>query len=405
MKGPLDGLKVFDLTRILAGPSCTQILGDLGAEVIKIERPGVGDDTRNFAPPYLPDDKGEETAESAYFAGTNRNKRSLTLNLSDPEGQAIARKLAAQCDILAENFKTGTLAKYGLGYDDLKGEMPRLIYCSITGFGHTGPYADRPAYDALIQAMGGVMSLTGEPAGEPMKVGVSIADLMSGMYASVAILAAVRHQHLTGEGQHLDISMLDAHVAWLANQGMNYLATGQNPDRLGNQHPNIVPYQVMPSADGYFVLSVANDPTFQRFCKVAGCEQLLEDERFNSAVARVRNREAVTETLNGITRSHPSAWWIENLEKNKIGCGPINNLDDVFSDPQVQAREMVIEMPHPATGSKPAKLIASPIKMSGTPVSYRRSPPLLGEHTEEILGEFLGMSVGDVAALKAKGVV
>ena len=405
MKGPLDGLKVFDLTRILAGPSCTQILGDLGAEIIKVERPGVGDDTRNFAPPYLPNDKGEDSAESAYFAGTNRNKRSLTLNLSDPEGQAIARRLAAKCDILAENFKTGTLARYGLGYEDLKGEMPRLIYCSITGFGHTGPYSDRPAYDALIQAMGGVMSLTGEPDGEPMKVGVSIADLMSGMYAAVAVLAAVRHQQLTGEGQHIDISMLDAHVAWLANQGMNYLATGQNPERLGNQHPNIVPYQVMPSADGYFVLSVGNDPTFERFCQVAGCEQLLEDERFKTAVERVRNRELVTETLNDITRSRPSAWWIENLEANKIGCGPINNLEAVFSDPQVKAREMVIEMAHPATGSKPAKLIASPINMSATPVSYRRPPPLLGQHTEEILGEYLGISETDLAALKARGVI
>jgi crotonobetainyl-CoA:carnitine CoA-transferase CaiB-like acyl-CoA transferase len=405
MKGPLDGLKVFDLTRILAGPSCTQILGDLGAEVIKIERPGAGDDTRNFAPPYLPNDKGEDTAESAYFAGTNRNKRSLTLNLSDPEGQAIAKRLAAKCDILAENFKTGTLAKYGLGYNDLKGDMPRLIYCSITGFGHTGPYSDRPAYDALIQAMGGVMSLTGEPDGEPMKVGVSIADLMSGMYAAVSILAAVRHQQLTGEGQHIDISMLDAHVAWLANQGMNYLATSENPERLGNQHPNIVPYQVMPSADSYFVLSVGNDPTFERFCKVAGCEQLLEDDRFNSAVGRVRNRTLVTETLNEITRSRPSAWWIENLEKSKIGCGPINKLEDVFNDPQVQAREMVIEMPHPATGSKPAKLIASPIKMSGTPVSYRRTPPLLGQHSEEILEEFLDMSAEEVAALKTRGIV
>ncbi len=405
MKGPLTGLVVFDLTRILAGPHCTQILGDLGAEVIKIERPGVGDDTRNFAPPYLPLPDGADSEESAYFAGTNRNKRSMTLNLSDPEGQDIAKRLVAKADILAENFKTGTLAKYGLGYDDLKTAHPRLIYCSVTGFGHTGPYAARPAYDALIQAMGGVMSLTGEPAGEPMKVGVSIADLMSGMYAAVAILAAVRHQQLTGEGQHLDISMLDAHVAWLANQGMNYLATGENPDRLGNQHPNIVPYQVMPSADGYFVLSVGNDPTFERFCKVAGCENLLDDDRFNTAVARVRNRDAVTETLNGITRAKPSAWWIENLEKHKIGCGPINELSDVFDDPQVKAREMVIEMDHPATGGRPAKLIASPIKMSGTPVSYRQSPPTLGQHTEDLLGEYLGMDAAAVEDLRSRGVV
>ena len=405
MKGPLDGLKVFDLTRILAGPHCTQILGDLGAEIIKVERPKVGDDTRNFAPPYLPDGKDEDSDESAYFAGTNRNKRSITLNLSDPDGQEIARRMIAKSDILAENFKTGTLAKYGLGYDDLKQDFPRLIYCSITGFGHTGPYSDRPAYDALIQAMGGVMSLTGEPDGEPMQVGVSIADLMSGMYASVAILAAVRHQEATGEGQHLDISMLDAHVAWLANQGMNYLATGENPDRLGNQHPNIVPYQVMPASDGYFVLSVGNDPTFERFCKVAACENLLQDERFNTAVERVRNRKTVTDALNEITAAKPVAWWIENLEKNKIGCGPINSLEQVFDDPQVRAREMVIEMAHPATGGRPAKLIASPIKMSQTPVSYRQSPPTLGQHTEDVLREYLDMSDADVADLRARGVV
>ena len=405
MKGPLDGLVVFDLTRILAGPHCTQILGDLGAEIIKIERPGLGDDTRNFAPPYLPDADGADSSESAYFAGTNRNKRSMTLNLSDPDGQAIAKRLVAKSDILVENFKTGTLARYGLGYEDLRGDFPRLIYCSVTGFGHTGPYADRPAYDALIQAMGGVMSLTGEPDGEPMKVGVSIADLMSGMYAAVAILAAVRHQAATGEGQHCDISMLDAHVAWLANQGMNYLATGENPERLGNQHPNIVPYQVMPSADGYFVLSVANDATFERFCEVAGCEHLLDDPKFKTAVERVRNREVVTETLNGITRGQPSAWWIENLEKHKIGCGPINALSEVFDDPQVQAREMVIEMDHPATGGRPAKLIASPIKLSETPVSYRQSPPTIGQHTEELLSEYLDMGAAEVAELRARGVV
>ncbi len=405
MSGPLTGLKVFDLTRILAGPHCTQILGDLGAEVIKIERPTVGDDTRNFAPPYLPDDTGADSSESAYFAGTNRNKRSITLNLSDPEGQALARRLIAGSDVLAENFKTGTLDKYGLGYEQLHAEFPRLIYCSITGFGHTGPYADRPGYDALIQAMGGVMSLTGEPDGEPMKVGVSIADMMAGMYAGMSILAAVRHQQITGEGQHIDISMLDTHVAWLANQGMNYLATGENPTRLGNMHPNIVPYQVMPSADGYFVLSVANDPAFERFCEMADCKELLDDERFNTAVERVRNREHVTETLNEVTRKHPSSWWLAELEKVKIGCGPINTLQQVFDDPQVKAREMTVEMAHPATGGKPAKLIASPIKMSETPVRYRHAPPMLGQHTEEVLGEMLGMSEGDVAALREKGVV
>ncbi len=405
MAGSLAGLKVFDLTRILAGPSCTQILGDLGAEVIKIERPGVGDDTRNFAPPYLPDDQGADTGESAYFAGTNRNKRSVTLNLGDPEGQALARRLLADSDILVENFKTGTLEKYGLGYEQLKAEFPKLIYCSITGFGQTGPYAARPGYDALVQAMGGVMSLTGEPTGEPMKIGVSIADLMSGMYACVSILAAVNHQRDTGKGQHIDISMLDTHVAWLANQGMNYLATGEIPERLGNNHPNIVPYQVMPSADGYFVLSVGNDPTFERFCEVAGCQNLLDDARFNKAVERVRNRDLVTETLNEITRKQPSVWWLEALEAAKIGCGPINNLAQVFDDPQVKFREMVIEMEHPATGMKKAKLIASPIKMSETPVDYRLAPPLLGQHTDEVLQEKLGISAVDSAALREKGVI
>lgn len=405
MSGPLDGLKVFDLTRILAGPSCTQILGDLGAEIIKIERPGVGDDTRNFAPPYLPDVDGEDSSESAYFAGTNRNKRSVTLNLADPEGQALAKRLLSECDILAENFKTGTLAKYGLGYENLKDEFPGLIYCSITGFGQTGPYAERPGYDALIQAMGGVMSLTGEPEGEPMKVGVSIADLMAGMYACVGILAAVRHKQLTGEGQFIDIGMLDTHVAWLANQGMNYLATGENPERLGNNHPNILPYQVMPTADGYIVLSVGNDDTFERFCDLAECRELLEDDRFKTNVERVKNRAHTTEVLNEITRRKPSAWWLENLEKHKIGCGPINNLSEVFRDPHVVAREMVLEMDHPATGGKKAKLIASPLKLSATPVSYRRPPPMLGEHTDEVLRENLSLSEDEIAELKTKKIV
>ena len=405
MSGPLDGLKVFDLTRILAGPSCTQILGDLGAEVIKIERPEVGDDTRNFAPPYLPDADGEDSSESAYFAGANRNKRSLTLNLADAEGQALARKLLADCDILAENFKTGTLTKYGLGYEQLKDEFPGLIYCSITGFGQTGPYANRPGYDALIQAMGGVMSLTGEPEGEPMKVGVSIADLMAGMYACVGILAAVRHKQLTGEGQFIDISMLDAHVAWLANQGMNFLATGENPEWLGNNHPNILPYQVMPTADGYIVLSVGNDDTFERFCDLAECRELLEDDRFKTNVDRVKNRSHTTEVLNEITRQKSSTWWLENLEKHKIGCGPINNLSEVFSDPHVVAREMLLEMDHPATGGKKAKLIASPLKMSETPVSYRRPPPMLGEHTDEVLREKLSLSEDEIADLKSKKIV
>lgn len=404
MKGPLDGIKVFDLTRVLAGPHCTQILGDLGAEVIKVERPGSGDDTRGFAPPYQSNDKGEQTSESAYYTGANRNKRSITINLSTPEGQALAKKLMADCDILVENFKTGTLERYGLGYEQLKSEFPRLIYCSVTGFGQTGPYAARPGYDGLIQAMGGVMSLTGVPAGEPMKVAVPICDLMAGMYATVGILAAVRHQSETGEGQFIDIGMLDTHIGWLANQGMNYLATGENPDRIGNMHPNILPYQVMPTADGYIVLSVGNDPTFERFCKLAECEELLEDERFQTNAARVSNRDFVTKTLNEITTKKSSEWWLTELEKEKIGCGPINNLDQVFADPHVKARDMVVEMDHPTMGNKPIKLIANPIKLSKTPPTYRKAPPLLGQHTDEILGE-AGLSVDEIAKLKEDGTV
>jgi crotonobetainyl-CoA:carnitine CoA-transferase CaiB-like acyl-CoA transferase len=404
MNGPLDGLKVFDLTRVLAGPHCTQLLGDLGAEVIKVERPGSGDDTRGFAPPFQRDDKGEDTSESAYYTGANRNKRSITIDIGTPEGQALAKKLMADCDILVENFKVGTLERYGLGYEQLKADFPRLIYCSITGFGQTGPYAPRPGYDGLIQAMGGVMSLTGVPDGEPMKVAVPICDLMAGMYASVGILAAVRHQAATGEGQFIDIGMLDTHVGWLANQGMNYLATGENPKRIGNQHPNILPYQVMTTSDGYIVLSVGNDPTFERFCKLAECEELLEDERFQTNAARVSNRDHVTETLNEITKKKPSDWWLENLEKEKIGSGPINNLEEVFADPHVIAREMVIEMDHPATGSKPMKLIANPIKLSVTPPTYRKPPPLLGQHTGEVLQE-AGLSADEIAKLKEDGTV
>jgi crotonobetainyl-CoA:carnitine CoA-transferase CaiB-like acyl-CoA transferase len=403
--GPLSGLVVFDLTRVLAGPHCTQILGDLGADVIKIERAGIGDDTRNFAPPYMPTADGSDSSESAYFCGTNRNKRSITLDIASAEGQDLARKLIAKSDILVENFKAGALFKYKLDYESLRGDYPGLIYCSVTGFGQTGPFAERPAYDALIQAMGGVMSLTGAPEGEPMKVGVSIADLMAGMYAAVAILAAVRHHGKTGDGQHLDISMLDAHVAWLANQGMNYLATGENPERLGNQHPNIVPYQVMPSKDGYFVLSVANDATFERFCNVAECPNLLKDARFSTAVERVRNRDIVTETLNEITARHPTDWWIGKLESVKVGVSPIQELDQVFAHPQVKARDMVIEMEHPATPGRPATLIGSPLKLSASPVSYRRPPPMLGEHTNEVLGEFLGLGADDILDLKDRGVI
>jgi crotonobetainyl-CoA:carnitine CoA-transferase CaiB-like acyl-CoA transferase len=396
--GPLTGLRVLDLTRVLAGPTCTQMLGDLGAEVIKIERPEAGDDTRGFAPPFVPN-----TKESAYFVGVNRNKKSVTLDIAKPEGQAIIHKLLEHCDILVENFKVGALAKYGLGYEQLAKTHPRLIYCSITGFGQTGPYAPRPGYDALIQAMGGVMSLTGEPNGSPQKVGVPVADLFAGLYGCIGILAAVNHRNSTGQGQQIDIGMLDTHVAWLANQGMNYLATGENPVRLGNQHPNIAPYQEFPTKDGYLILAVGNDPTFERFCKAFGQEALLADPRFATNPIRVQNRQLVTDTLTPVMKSKTTAEWINALEALKIGCGPINTLEQVFADPHVQAREMVVEMAHGS--GETVKVIANPVKLSATPPSYRSPPPVLGEHTEDVLASVLKMSTSDIAALREKGIL
>ena len=396
--GPLTGLRVLDLTRVLAGPTCTQMLGDLGAEVIKIERPEAGDDTRGFAPPFVPN-----TKESAYFVGVNRNKKSVTLDIAKPEGQAIIHKLLEHCDILVENFKVGALAKYGLGYEQLAKTHPRLIYCSITGFGQTGPYAPRPGYDALIQAMGGVMSLTGEPNGSPQKVGVPVADLFAGLYGCIGILAAVNHRNSTGQGQQIDIGMLDTHVAWLANQGMNYLATGENPVRLGNQHPNIAPYQEFPTKDGYLILAVGNDPTFERFCKAFGQEALLADPRFATNPIRVQNRQLVTDTLTPVMKSKTTAEWIDALEALKIGCGPINTLEQVFADPHVQAREMVVEMAHGS--GETVKVIANPVKLSATPPSYRSAPPVLGEHTEDVLVSVLKMSTSDIAALREKGIL
>jgi crotonobetainyl-CoA:carnitine CoA-transferase CaiB-like acyl-CoA transferase len=398
--GPLAGLRVLDLTRVLAGPTCTQMLGDLGAEVIKIEKPGAGDDTRGFAPPYMPG-----TRESAYFIGVNRNKHSVTVDIAKPEGQALIKKLLASCDILAENFKVGALAKYGLGYEQIHAEFPGIIYCSITGFGQTGPYAPRPGYDSLIQAMGGVMSLTGEPDGLPQKVGVPVADLFAGLYGCIGILAALRHREKTGIGQQVDIGMLDTHVAWLANQGMNYLATGENPVRLGNQHPNIVPYQVFPTQDGYLVLSVGNDPTFKRFCENTGLEHLLTDERFATNAARVANRQLVTDTLTPVMRTKTTTEWVDKLEALKIGCGPINTLKQVFADPQVLARGAVVEMPHPDADGGKVKVIANPVRLSETPANYRITAPMLGEHTDTVLGELLGLGADEIAGLRERGIV
>jgi crotonobetainyl-CoA:carnitine CoA-transferase CaiB-like acyl-CoA transferase len=397
--GPLKNIKVFDLTRVLAGPTCVQMLGDLGADVIKIERPGSGDDTRAFAPPFMPG-----TKESAYFVGVNRNKRSVTLDISKPEGQELALGLIAQSDILVENFKVGALAKYGLGYAELHAKFPRLIYCSITGFGQTGPYAERPGYDSLIQAMGGVMSLTGDPDGPPQKVGVPLADVFAGLYGCIGILAALRHRDATGQGQQIDIGMLDTHMAWLANQGMNYLATGENPPRLGNQHPNIVPYQVFPTSDGFIVLSIANDPTFKRFCENVGLRDLVEDKRFATNGARVENRELVAAALTPVMKTMTTAAWVERLEELKVGCGPINTVRDAFADPQIRARGAVVHMPHPATPDG-VDVIANPVRLSETPADYRLPPPLLGEHTDEVLSGRLGVDEAKLAALRKSGVI
>ena len=403
--GALSGVTVIDLTRVLAGPYCTQMLGDLGADVIKIERPGSGDDTRKFAPPFVTDNEGKETTESAYFMSANRNKRSVEIDLTSAAGQDIVRKLALEADVLVENFKTGNLSKYGLGYDDLKASNPRLVYCSITGFGQTGPYSQRPGYDFLIQGMGGIMSITGEADGEPQKVGVPIADIMSGMFAAVAINAALRHAAITGQGQYIDIGMLDTQVAWLVNQGMNYLHSGE-AERLGNAHPNIVPYQVFKSSDGHIVLAIGNDKQFKIFCDFAGASELPNDPKFATNDARVNNRTETVELIQNLIMQRPSQYWLEELEKMKIGCGPINNLDQTFSDPHVLAREMITQIPHPLIKKGGGvKLIASPLRLSETPVAYRHHPPLLGEHTNEVLTEKLGLNDKELELLRNTGVI
>ena len=409
--GPLKGLRILDMSRILAGPTCTQILGDLGADVIKIERPGAGDDTRKWGPPYVKDSDGNDTSESAYYLCANRNKRSLTVDITKAEGQQIIRKLAAKCDVLIENYKVGGLKKYGLDYPSMKDEFPDLIYCSISGFGQTGPKSHRLGYDFMIQAMGGIMSVTGEPDGSPMKVGVGIADVMCGMYAAVSILAAIRHRDQSGNsaaggnGQHIDLSLLDSQAAWLINSGSNYLTSGENQHRLGNAHPNIVPYQVFQTSDSFFVLAVGNEIQFRKFCEFAGAPDLPEDPRFKTNTDRVKNRNILAPMLTELTQRNSTQFWLEGLEKLQVPCGPVNTIKDVFDDPQIQHREMEISLPHPLSGKGDVSLIGSPVKMSATPVSYRHAPPTLGQHTNEILAEMLGMDEEECRELAQKGVV
>ncbi len=403
--GPLAGLRVFDLTRILAGPTATQLLGDLGAEVIKIEQPGKGDDTRKWGPPFVTDETGAETGESAYYLSSNRNKRSVTLDIAKPEGQALARRLIAKCDILVENFKTGGLAKYGLAYDDLKDDHPGLIYCSITGFGQTGPYAPRAGYDYLAQGMGGIMSLTGEPEGEPIKVGIGIADIMCGMYAASAILAALHHRTQTGRGQWIDLALLDTQVAWLTYEGLNYLTSGKLPKRVGNEHPNIVPYKTLPAADGHFILAAGNDAQFRRFCDFAGDAALADDPRFATNAQRVRNREALYALLPDLTRKKPVADWVEGLSAIGVPAGPVNELSQVFADPQVLERGMKQSMPYEGAAGGRVNLIGNPIKLSETPVDYRHAPPKMGADSEAVLRELLGMEAEEIAALRDSGAI
>ncbi|WP_424626328.1 CaiB/BaiF CoA transferase family protein [Achromobacter marplatensis] len=398
----LDGIRVLDLSRILAGPWCTQNLADLGADVIKIERPHVGDDTRAWGPPYLKDGDGRDTSESAYYLSANRNKRSVEADMATPEGAALIRELAAASDILVENFKVGGLAKYGLDYDSLKAINPRLIYCSVTGFGQDGPFAQRPGYDFMIQGMGGLMSITGErddlPGGGPQKAGVAVTDIVTGMYATVAILAALQERHRSGLGQHLDIALLDSHVALLANQNSNYFNSGVAPTRAGNAHQNVVPYQVFAASDGHLIVATGNESQYRAYCRAIGAPELGDDPRFATNRLRVTNRETLIGILTAIMLEGRRDDWIAKLEAVGVPCGPINNIAQAFAHPQAQARQLRRDLPHPAGGTAP--VTASPLRFSASPVVYRRAPPMLGEHTEEVLRDVLGKSADAIAAFK-----
>ncbi len=397
--GPLTGLRVLDMSRILAGPSCGQLLGDLGADVIKIERPGAGDDTRKWGPPFVKGHDGEDTAESAYYLCANRNKRSVTVDISAPEGQALLADIAAQSDILLENFKVGDLARRGLDYPTLSARHPGLIYCSVTGFGQTGPYAPRAGYDFLIQGMGGIMSVTGERDGPPTKVGVGIADVMTGMYATVAILSALRVRDATGQGQHIDMALLDTQISWLINQGLDYLTAGITPVRRGNAHPTVVPYETFPTADGWFIIAIGNDSQFAKFMKEAGRADLAADPRFATNPARVANHDALIEIMQGITRTRTEAQWMADLAAVGVPCGPVNDIPAAINDPHALLRGSRVKQAHEGAGQGFVETLGNPIKMSGTPITYRRPPPMVGQHTEEVLSE-LGF---DSAALRAKG--
>jgi formyl-CoA transferase len=405
--GPLSHLTVLDLSRVLAGPWCTQLLADLGAEVIKIEKPGSGDDTRGWGPPFLKDTQGRDTGEAAYYLACNRGKKSVAIDFTQSEGQAIVRELARGADIVVENFKVGGLKKYKLDYPSLATISPRLVYCSITGLGQTGPYAERAGYDFIIQGMGGFMSVTGErddlPGGGPQKAGIAISDLMTGMYACTAILAAVAHRQFSGVGQYIDASLFDTQVAMMAVMNMNYLVSGTAPGRAGNAHQNIVPYQVFACADGHLILAVGNDAQFARFCDVAGKPEWARDPRFAANAERVKRRDVLVPLIDAVMRTRTQCEWLAPLKTVGVPCGPINRLDQVFADPQLLARGMRIDLPHPLSGMVPQ--VGNPLHFSATPVAYTQAPPLLGEHTATVLSQRLGLSAESLADLAARGVV
>jgi crotonobetainyl-CoA:carnitine CoA-transferase CaiB-like acyl-CoA transferase len=405
--GPLSHIRVLDLSRVLAGPWAGQNMADLGAEVIKVERPGVGDDSRAFGPPWVKDRGGRDTKDSAYFTSANRGKKSITLNIAAAEGQAIVRELAAKSDVLIENYKYGDLARYGLGYEDLNKVNPRLIYCSVTGFGQTGPYRERPGYDFMIQGMGGMMSVTGEPdeapGGGPQRAGVPIADIITGMYASIAICAALAHRAETGVGQHVDLALLDSQIALLAYQNTNYFATGKPPKRIGNLHPNIVPYQPFRTKDGAVILACGNDNLFRKFCEAAGQSALANDARFVSNGKRVENRAELTRRLSEVFKGRTTAEWVDLLEKAGVPNGPINDIAQVYEEPQVKARGIRVELDHPVAGKLPT--VASPMRFSATAVEYRGAPPTLGQHTDEVLRAVLGKTDAQLEELRAAKVI
>jgi crotonobetainyl-CoA:carnitine CoA-transferase CaiB-like acyl-CoA transferase len=407
MPRPLEHVRVLDLTRILAGPWAAQNLADLGAEVIKIERPRIGDDTRAWGPPWLADKDGRDSREAAYFLSVNRGKKSVTLDLARPEGQALCRALAAKCDVLIENYKVGDLARYGLGYDDVRSVNPRIVYCSVTGFGQDGPFAARPGYDFIFQGMGGLMSITGErddrPGGGPQKVGIAITDVMTGMYASLAITAALAYRDRSGAGQYIDMALLDSIVAFNANQILNFWCSGTVPQRYGNAHANIVPYEVFATADAHVILAVGNDGQYAAFCRIAGRPELADDPRFRTNPDRVRNRDTLLPLVRDILRGRSSAEWLASLEAAGVPCGPINNMAQVFENPQVRHRGMRVDIPHPLGVSVPT--VASPMRFSATPVEYRVPPPLLGQHTREILGTLVGKTDAELDALASAGVI